>query len=400
MSNTISATFIGKRARTLEAPPQFDGYSKVVIQVNDELEYVAGSDTGRTLTFVNPWGTQQMADDLLSSILGYAYQPYTADGAILDPAAELGDGVTIKDVYSGIFSQKTDFTALCPADISAPSEEEIDHEYPYKSPQERKVTRKLYSLTAELKIQAGLISAEVEQRESDVKSLVSSLEIQAKEISAKVSSTGGTASSFGWTLTDSDWTIRANNATILRASKSGLEVTGTVIANGGKIGGLDIKANAISYNNMTWGGTNTNGMYIGPSGIQLGKNFKVDASGNLSAVSGTFSGTVKAGKIEYGDEAGYLSGSGISSNSIYGSRLVPSTVTTRYTSGGINTSLGYADFANTIFSGAQRAAYLWANTVIASNVLQFQQKKLKLDRITYKNGSGDSAIANVVTWED
>ena len=41
---------------------QFDGFSKVVIIVSDEIEYSAGTDTGRTLTLNCPWGTQEIAN--------------------------------------------------------------------------------------------------------------------------------------------------------------------------------------------------------------------------------------------------------------------------------------------------------------------------------------------------
>lgn len=331
MSDNIAR--IGQRVRSFKTAPEFDGYTRVVIVVSEDLEYAAGTETGRTLTIQNPWGTQAMAERILTKILGFQYQPYTASGAMIDPAVELGDGMTSNNVYGGVYQRKITFGRDYRADISAPGEEELDHEYPYVPAQDRKLTRRLNGLSSELKIQSGLISA-------------------------KVSRTGGDPSSFGWDLLDDSWAVKANSIDVLKATKSGLEIYGKITATSGKIGGFDIKSNYLSTNSMTWGGTNTYGVYAGNDGIRLGKNFKVDAYGNLEAASGKFTGTVYASKIEHGSTGGYLSGAGILSGSLSGNRLKANTVTTAYTSGGINTSLGYANFADSVFNGYDRADYI------------------------------------------
>lgn len=369
-------SYLGRKISSFDSSPEFDGYTRVVITVSEDLEYAAGVETGRTLTMECPWGTQEMADNILMRIRGFQYQPYTARGASLDPAAELGDGLTVNNLYGGIYSMTTKFGGLCRAEVSAPAEEELDHEYPYVPKQERKVTRRLYSLSTELKVQAGLIAAEIEDRKSDVESINTQLTLQSGQIAAKVSKTGGSASSFGWVLDDSSWTIRANSRDILKATKAGLEVYGKVTATSGKIGGFDITANSLAYNNQTWGGTNSRGIYIGPSGIQLGKNFKVDAAGNLTAASGTFSGYVKAGNIQYGGSSGYLSGSGVESHSISGNRLEYNTVSTSYTSSGVNTSLGYADYANGALVGGYNKVNIGARMFYLGGHLVYMTTKI------------------------
>lgn len=358
-------TYVGKNIIDFKCAPRFDEYSKVVITVSDDVEYSAGTDTGRTLTMVCPWGSQEMADDLLERIRGFRYQPYSATDAELDPAAELGDGVTVNNIYGGIYTQKNTFGRRFTASISAPYDEEIDHEYPYISQSERKVTRQLYQMAAELKVQAGLISAEVAERKSDVESLSGLLSVQSDMISAMVSRTGGDAASFGWALDTTSWTIKANNTEILKATKEGLEIYGKITATGGKIGGFNIESNHLSYNNQEWNGTNSNGIYIGPLGIQLGKNFKVDSAGNLTAASGTFSGYVKAGSIQYGGSDGTLSASALTSHSITGSQIGYNAISTAYTSNGINTSLGYADYANGVFGGWNKPAQIYASNMFA-----------------------------------
>lgn len=391
MSNV---TYVGRQITSFDSAPEFDGYTKVVMTVSEDVEYSAGVDTGRTLTLECPWGTQAMADNILESIRGFKYQPYTATDAILDPAAELGDGITANNVYGGIYTMSTRFGPQCRATVSAPSEEELDHEYPYVPKQERKVFRSLYNLSSELRVQAGLISAEVSERKSDVESINGKLTVQAGEISAKVNRTGGSSSSFGWVLDDSSWTIKANSRDILKATKNGLEVYGKITATSGKIGGFDIQSNYLSYNNQTWGGTNTTGIYVGPSGIQLGKNFKVDASGNLTAASGTFSGYVRAGSIQYGGSNGTLSGAALKAGSVYGGsggKIAGNSLSTFNLTGGINTSLGYADYSHGVFSGWNTAYAMMVQELIVTQALYVpysgMSKKVSVETLTIDGSS-------------
>lgn len=389
MSDTV---FLGRKMKSFDSSPQFDSYSKVIITISDEVEYSAGDDLGRTLRITNPWGTPQMAKDILERVRGFQYQPYTAEDALLNPAAELGDGITANNVYSGIYSKKIKFGSMLTATVSAPEDEEINHEYPYKSKPNKEITREAKMLRASLAVEAARISAEVEDRKSDVEIINGKLSVQADLISAKVSKTGGDASSFGWDLTDSNWTITANSREILKATIDGLEVYGKITATSGKIGGFDIQSNYLSYNNQTWGGTNSTGIYLGPSGFQLGKYFKVTNMGNLYAESGEFSGTVHAGSIAYGDTYGTFSGSGITSGSIIGNRLKANTVTTAYTSGGINTSLGYADFSHDVFNGNDRASTVWASSLrVGSSGTQFTKQT-----ISFVDGLGNTRTYTVL----
>lgn len=385
--------------RSFDSAPQFDGFTKVIITVSEEVEYAAGTDTGRTLALSCPWGTQAMAEDILNSIRGYQYQPYTATDAILDPAAELGDGITANNIYGGIYTMETRFGGILRATVSAPSDEEIDHEFPYVPKQERKVTRSLRQLTAELKVQAGLISAEVTDRKTETEQLFAQLSVQSGQIAAKVEKTGGNPSSFGWALGDSSWTIKANSTDILKATKSGLEVYGKVTATSGRIGGFDITVDSMSYNNQSWGGTNSTGIYFGPYGIQLGKNFKVDAAGNLAAASGTFTGSVRAGSIQYGGDNGYLPGGGIGSHSITGGQIGYNTISTAYTSGGINTSLGYADFSNGVFGGWNTAPYLYVNSLHVNSYMYFGAYRITTKTLSFTDGDGNKQSIAYLAWQ-
>lgn len=394
MSNVIT---LGRKVGGLTSAPQFAGYSKVLIIVSDEVEYTAGTDTGRTLTINNPWGTQEMADQLLQKIRGFQYQPYTAKNTIPDPAAELGDGVSVSEVYSGIYSMQTRFGRQLRADLAAPSDEEIDHEYPYVPKQERQTTRAVRNLTAELKVQAGMISAEVSDRIALGNELRGKLTVQASQIAAKVSSTGGNPEEFGWELTSKSWELKSEAGTILKADKTGLEVKGKITALSGSIGGFDIESTYLSYNNQTWNGTNTSGAYLGTMGLQLGKNFKVDMMGNLTACSGTFTGTVHAGRIQYGDGAGTLSGSALTGGSVVGTKLLSGTLTTTQLADGVRTSLGYADYANGVFNGWNTPRRIAAEQLSATEML-LNGNKLGISILSYMGVDNKPHTINVVTY--
>lgn len=395
----FDSVYVGKRVRNLYSTPQFSGYSRVVLSVTDDIEYTAGNDSGRTLSLSCPWGTQKLADDILNRIRGFQYQPYQAKGAQLDPAAELGDAVTLDNVYGGIYTQDITFGSLFTSDISAPEDEEIDHEFPYQPKQNREIKRQTAELRASLKVNADAIVAEAVAREKDVSELNGRFSVQASLIEAKVSKSGGNASSFGWELLNDSWTVKASNRDVFKVTKDGAEVYGIIRATGGTIGGFDIGSDALSYNGQTWGGTNTYGAYLGSNGLQMGSKFRVDMAGNLYAASGTFEGNVNAGNIQYGGSSGYFSGSGIGSNSISGSRLAYSTIGTSYLSGGVNTSLGYADSAyNVTHRGVQAselvAATMYAGTLRVSSRLYLAQRQLYLGTVTIGGTS-----YNVVRWQ-
>lgn len=315
---------IGKSAKSLIISDQLAGYSKVIVNVTEELYYQAGNDTGRTLELDCPWGTQAMANNILASLSGFQYQPFDADDALIDPAIEIGDGLTINGVYGGVFHISGAGNALHKAKVSAPHDEEIDHEYKFVPKSERKIERRIANVESELLIQAD-------------------------NIAAKVSETGGN-SSFSWQLLSNGFLIKSNGDTVFSASSGGITVTGTIRALGGYIGsreqGFVIAENAIK-NGKTRLDSTSDGVYLGTDGISLGANFKVDKSGNLTASSGTFTGSVYANKIESGGNAGYITGGQIGSRSI-------SVANCSY---GINTSLGNADYAADVFSGAVRANY-------------------------------------------
>lgn len=335
MGETIGVNIL-KRAQNMEISDQFDGYSgvRIFVGTNDDGEtvvYESGNTNGRTLEIKNPFGTQEMADNILADIQGYQYQPLTADSALLNPAAEMGDGVTVNGVYSGVFVRATQFGRLMASDISAPTDEEIEHEFAVESPSERQYTRFVQQTRSMLKITNLAIEAEVSARTSADNAINATLSIQATQIAAKVSKQSPSGqTSFGWNLTDTSWTVFSGNTSniILKATSSGLEVKGKITATSGTIGGFTIGSTSIYSNGMSsMSSSQSTGVHVGTDGIKLGQNFSVTTSGYVTANSMTLTGTLNVGgsnitaaTLRSGAQEGYNWGSGGGSYGGYSSR--------------------------------------------------------------------------------
>lgn len=285
----------------MDISPQFDAYSGVEIFVGDDSAYFAGNHSGRILQINNPWGTQEQADAILSSLTntGFQYQPYAATGALINPAAEIGDGVTVNGVYSGVYKMSKRFGSMMAADIEAPQDEAIDHEFPYETQQDRVYRREIGKAKAQIRINQESIEAEVLRASEMEGTLSSRISQNATEINAKVSQTGGDNSSFGWSLLSNKFSLYAGNKEVFKCTSSGIEVNGKITATSGYIGngssGFTITASAI-YNGMGNINSGANGIYIGTNGIALGGGkFKVTSSGAVSATDMTLSGTLNVG---------------------------------------------------------------------------------------------------------
>lgn len=368
---------IGRRMRSFSSSEALSGYDRVELIVNEDDAYYAGAASGRTLTVECPWGTQAIANTLLAQFRGFRYQPYKAENAILDPAAELGDGITANGVTGEIYTMDATFGTGFRCTVSAPWEEELDHEYPYVPKKDRKIRRQLHGLTTELSVQAGLISA-------------------------KVSRTGGNAASFGWELDENSWTIEADGETVLVADVQGLEIYGRIVAKGGEIGGFTIEDGYLSTRGQYWGGEE-NGIYIGPSGIQLGPYFSVNRYGEMYGSSGTFTGTVYAGSIDYDGDAGFFNGSGLAYCSVQGwggnDRIDFATLDTVNFVSGVNDSLSAADWAYGVLTGAEAfetvsAITVYTDDLVVSDYMTFGGYQLYLGSFPDKNGN----IQRCVQW--
>ena len=328
-----------KQAQTLDISTTFQPYSGVVIYTGaqdsngNEIKYSAGDASGRVLTIDNPWGTQAQANNILTQIRGFTYQPYEATGALVDPSAELGDGVTVNDVYSGIYRISRNYSALMAANIAAPQSEEIDHEYPYESKATRSIERKFSAMESELRMTSSEISAKV----------------------SKTSPSGQT--SFSWSLQNNQWEVKSNGKTVFKITSSGAEVNGKITATSGYIGdasgGFEIVKGSVGEWKMQSGMTYLwdeahNGVYLGTNGISCGgAKFVVSSNGEVWASKLHLSG----GSIDIGNNFSVNSSGNVTANNMK--------LTGTLNIGGTNIT------AASLRSGAQ-SAYNWSTNGTAS----------------------------------
>lgn len=138
----MDKTYLGRRLADFSPGIASKPITKVeLLDENGDVVGVSGSDTGRTLTALQPDGTDAMAAAILAKVSGYKHIGYDGRKALLDPAVELGDAVTVDGLYVPLIALDMTFDPLLAPDISAPDADEIDDEYPYKSPTQRQIER-------------------------------------------------------------------------------------------------------------------------------------------------------------------------------------------------------------------------------------------------------------------
>ena len=184
--------FLGTRMAQLDTSPSLAPVSKVILAVDSENAYIAGNDTGRTVEVTCPYGTQEMANNILSALSSYTYTPAMAQDAILDPAAEIGDGLTMGGVYTVLAQSTLTFDGLMTSDAGAPGQAEQESEYKYQSPVIADINWQL----AETRSLISKTSEEILlQVENELKGLSSSFSVQLQQIQSQVTGLNGQVSS-------------------------------------------------------------------------------------------------------------------------------------------------------------------------------------------------------------
>lgn len=183
--------YLGQNASDIDYDGKAARISRVNLSVDSDHIYTSGDDTGRTLEVSCPWGSQAMADSILAKVSSIDYQPYEAIDALLDQAAEIGDGITLGGVYSVLAQSSISLDKQCASNISAPYNDEIDDEYPYKSPEQRKVERQIAQTRSMIAKTAEEIRLEVA---NELDGLSSSISVQLQSITSTVQGIDGRVS--------------------------------------------------------------------------------------------------------------------------------------------------------------------------------------------------------------
>ena len=136
--------YVGQDITSFSDNGEYHAISKVTLVIDDETSVTAGDNTGIEIQAECPFATQQMANAILNSIKGYRYRAYSAEASNIDPSFELGDGVTVSDIYS-VISRIDDSGNGYPS-ISAPGESELQEEYPVVGPTTQEFNRRIESV--------------------------------------------------------------------------------------------------------------------------------------------------------------------------------------------------------------------------------------------------------------
>lgn len=115
--------------------------SRVTLLYDDENGFTAGDDSGLEVIAECYFATQEMVDAALDILRGQAYRPFEAMAAGIDPAAELGDAVTVNGIYAPLI-RRTDSGYGYP-DIEALGEEELEDDEQCEGYLAREVKRKV-----------------------------------------------------------------------------------------------------------------------------------------------------------------------------------------------------------------------------------------------------------------
>ena len=345
--------FVGNDITSFSDNGKYKPISRVTLLVDDENSLTAGDDTGMEIVASCPHATQSMVNSLLQTMKGYQYQAYEAGAANIDPAAELGDGVTVCGVYSPL--SKIIDNGRGYADISSPGEMEMEDEYPSE----------------------GYIAQEFNRKIAETRSAITKT---SEEINLEIQGVDGRVSALqltldGVTITGSDGVTRIN---------------------GGKIAANSVTATQIDATNLKVAAANITGTLtasqIQASGIYVGDL----ADGSSYATKTYVQNNAGLSASEVDDAiATYIDGTSITAESLRG-RTVDLLASATQSIGSIElvyTSTGYGMSINTVYGGVQISS--GGNVYISSKY----NTRIQLDEDAAKLGPSVWATNGTVIYD-
>lgn len=314
--------YLGKHISSCEHYDEVGPITGVILNIDDNSYYEAGSEDGYVMEIDCPYGTQDMANNILSSLRGNLYKGYKASDAPLDINAELGDGITVDGVYSMLAYQTLEFGPLHASEISAPGESTIDHEYPYTSSTQREINRKIATVKSSITKTSEEITLKIEETDGRVTTLSQTLDGLTSTVTGldgSVSSLQQTATSLQSQLTDAQGNINTITQTIDGVAYKSSLADGTTTINGGcittgkvladyiKLGGYmdlyetmdsDEVQGRYGYHNLNISSNTFDGSYTA-IGVTSLTNGHFSAAENMFIIAGSWMGIICNRSIEY-----------------------------------------------------------------------------------------------------
>lgn len=277
--------YVGGDITSFSDNGKYKPISRVTLLVDDENSLTAGDDTGMEVIASCPHATQPMVNALLQAVKGYQYQAYEAGAANIDPAAELGDGVTVGGIYSPLSKLSDDGRGY--AGISSPGEAEMEDEYPSD----------------------GYITQEFNRKVAETRSLITktseAINLRVEGIDGKYTELKTTLD--GVTVTDQSGTTKIKGSSIETGSIAAKSISADKLNLTGAITFGDLDANAQNRINTANSNAST----------------AITAAGNAQAAA---NGAVqKVSAWEYPNST-YIDGSKIMTGTVMATKLLGGTV--------------------------------------------------------------------------
>lgn len=352
----MDKTYLGRSIEDFAPGIESKPITKVeLLDENGDIVGVAGTDSGKTLTAQNPDGTNEMAQAILAKVSGYTHIGYEGQNAMIDPAAEIGDAVTVSGHYVPIVSTDSTFDSLLAVNISAPDADELDDEYPYKSKTQRQIERNMA-------VTRSLITKSAEE-----------IKLEIQGVDGRVSSLQLTLD--GVTITGSDGVTRINGGKIAANSVTATQIDATNL----KVAAANITGK------LTASQIQTSSIYVGnlADGSSYATKTYVQNNAGLSA-------------SEVDDAiATYIDGTSITAESLRG-RTVDLLASATRSIGSIElvyTSTGYGMSINTDYGGVQISS--GGNVYITSTY----NTRIQLDEDAAKLGPSVWATNGTVIYD-
>lgn len=121
--------YLDKQVKNIEENEPLTAVTGVEITSPDGTVAFAGTRTGYVIKATCAFASSSIAALCLNHVEGYVYTPFEASAARIDPAAEIGDFAHIDQKLYPIIKADWTIAPHITANLSAPFEEEVDHEY-------------------------------------------------------------------------------------------------------------------------------------------------------------------------------------------------------------------------------------------------------------------------------
>lgn len=288
------SVYVGQKALSLTEYEKTAPISGVILWVDDENCYEAGDETGTVIEQDCPYATQEMANNLLSTLQGYSYQGLEANGAKVSPIAELGDGLAVSGLYTQLAYQNIRFSTGEVMDVSAPGSNETLHEYKTDG----ETTKQFNHQIAETRSIISKTSEEILlQVENELEGLSASFTVQLDSITSQITGLNGQVSTIQQTVSSITSQITGLDGQVSQIEQYVDSITLSV-TNGSDSSTIQLKAGSttISSANITFNGMVTfNDLSTAGSTVINGANI---TTGTISADRINLTGAITWGDLD------------------------------------------------------------------------------------------------------